>query len=154
MTDALSGDDHYAQASCTNAINGGGRYTGVTARMSSSEATYYSGEIERQSEVVNPYQVFKTVTGTRTSLGTGAGGGDSANNNTLKLEVNGSDLDLYGVDGTQLKVSLTDTSITGNLYAGIVGSHSGANRNQWNNFKAADLAPGGAPTRSSVVIVG
>jgi hypothetical protein len=72
----------------------------------------------------------------------------------LKLEVNGSDLDLYGNDGTELKVSLTDTAITGNLYAGIVGSHSGSNRNQWDNFKAADLPPGGGAAASRVVIVG
>ena len=154
MTDALSGDDHYAQVACTNQINGGGRYTGVTARMSSSAATYYSGEIERQSEVVNPYQIYKTVSGTRTSLGTSGATSDSANNNVLKLEVNGSSLVLYGVNGTQSKVSLTDTAITGNLYAGIVGSHSGANRNQWNNFEAADLSPGGGAAYIQVVIVG
>lgn len=140
MTDALSSDDHYTQAVCTNQINGGGRYCGVTSRMSSSAVTYYSGEFERQSEVVQPYQIFKTVTGTRTSLGTLGATGDSANNNLLKLEVNVSNLDLYGVDATELKITLIDTSITGNLFAGLIGQHTGGSRIQWDNFEAADLA--------------
>jgi hypothetical protein len=156
MTDALSGDDHYAQASCTNTVNGDGsaRHTSVAGRMSSTMATYYMGSVHRASDTADPYTIVKIVSGTYTELGSASGTGDSASNNILKLEVNGSDLDLYGNDGTELKVSVTDTSITGNLHAGISGSHTGSNRNQWNNFEAADLSPGGRSARSSVVIVG
>jgi hypothetical protein len=110
--------------------------------------------MHRASDTADPYTIVKIVSGTYTELGSTSGTGDSASNNILKLEVNGSDLDLYGNDGTELKVSVTDTSITGNLHAGISGSHTGSNRNQWNNFEAGDLSPGGGSARSSVVIVG
>lgn len=144
MTDALSGDDHYAQASCSNNVNGNGpaRHVSVAARMSSSAATYYMGSLHRASDTADPYTIVKIVSGAYTELGSVSGTGDSAINNTLKLEVNGSGLDLYGNDGTELKVSVTDTSITGNLYAGISGRHTGSNRNQWDDFEAADLAAG------------
>jgi hypothetical protein len=156
MTNALSSDDHYSEASCTNTVNGDGsaRHTSVAARMSSTAATYYMGSLHRASDTADPYTIVKIVSGTYTELGSITGTGDPASSNILKLEVNGSDLDLYGNDGTELKVSVTDTSITGNLYAGVSGSHTGSNRNQWNNFEAADLSPGGGSAHSRVVIVG
>jgi hypothetical protein len=151
MTDALSSDDHYAQANSFNGVNGGGggRFSGVTVRVSSSAATYYSGQEHRASETADPYTIWKVVAGTPTELGTLTGTGDNADN-LLRLEANGSALDLYGVDGTQLKISLTDTSITGNLHVGIAGDHTGTNRNIWDNFKGADLAA--APAAQIIVI--
>lgn len=145
MTDALSSDDHYAQAPGTNTANGGGfgRFTGVATRVSNSAATFYVGAFHRAAaDVADPYTISKFVAGTRTELGTvSPGDGDSPADNILKLSVNGSDLDLYAIDGTELQLSITDTAITGNLFTGISGAQTGANRNFWGTFEAADVTP-------------
>lgn len=145
MTDALSSANHYAQALCSNFVNGDGnptRTTGVCTRMSSSAVTYYSGALHRASDTADPYTINKSVTGTWTELATVSPGlGHNATDNTLHLEVDGSALELLAVDGTtDIGLTAIDTAITGNLYAGIVGDHTGANRNAWDNFEAADLA--------------
>lgn len=126
----LDSDDHYAEIEWLTAENSNS-LGAVTCRYSPSAATYYLGG-QRQSQS----RIDKVVTGSITSLATGSGGTPSK---TVKLEVDGSALELFFNDVSALNT--TDTSITGNLRAGIAGHTSSAHTGD--NFEAGDLAAGG-----------
>lgn len=137
----LSSDDHYAQAELTAGADSRG--CGVICRYSSSAATFYIGGARRNA--FDRFQLWKNVSGTNSEIG--ENNADTAwdgTASTFYLEVDGSDLELKQ-DGAS-RITLTDTSITGNLRCGIgnrLGVSAG-NTVTWDVFEAADLAAGAA----------
>jgi hypothetical protein len=141
---SLSGDDHYAQALLKQRS---GSYTvTVLARKAASPTMtfYYAG-----GNNSGDYRIGKLVSGTHTILAIPSGSPTWPW--TGKLEVNGSDLELF--DGGASKGTTTDTAITGNLQTGVGGA-TNFSACEWDDFEAADLSPGGGSARSRAVIVG
>lgn len=125
----LDTDDMYAQIAAY--ASGSGRM--VSVRYQSDANTCYTA-------LETPYDGFyirKVVAGARTNLSSNLDGPDV--NTVLRFEVDGSDLEVFL--GETSMGSTTDTSITGNLRAGVGGYGYGS----WikGPFEAGDL--GGAP---------
>jgi hypothetical protein len=133
----LSSSDHYAQSDAVSITGTNFEYVcGGAVRFNSSANTHYLC-MYGFSEVA--LIIFKKVAGTGTELGRTSI--TTAFPEPLKMEVNGSALKAYQ-SGTQ-RVSLTDTSITGNTRTGVsMFRQTGAST--FDNFQAADLAAGGA----------
>ena len=149
MTDDLSSADHSAQATVTIAVNG--THGGVSVRCSAAADTCYFGRGKTNGIDIIDYQIFKVVTGTETELVTVTGLTDIRSNNIMKLEVSGSDLELFAIDGATSRLTVSDTFITENFQGGLYGRANGTSRASWDDFEAADL--GAAPTASRVVII-
>lgn len=114
---SLATDNHYAQAVVTSmTISDSGvvvRYNnGATAALS----TFYLG---RYGTTSGQWQILKCIAGAFTVLATLTEAAPGVPY-TIKLEVNGSTLNLY--NGATLKVTTTDTDITGNLQVGARAS--------------------------------
>lgn len=109
---SLSSENHYGQATIT--ARGGG-YSGPIARkIASSTLTYYLCAVQATGN--DTIELYKRVTGTYTSLGTF--GVNTVAGDVLKVLCRGSTIQCYR-NNVQI-ISVTDTSITGNLQAGIV----------------------------------
>lgn len=136
----LSSSDHYAQVIVTQLGSvGENRQFGATCRFSAAAVTFYGCRAIRS---LDGYQVFKMVSGTLTGLG-------SIITITIalpqlaKIQADGSTLQAWYA-GVQTH-NFTDTSIAGNLRAGICGYNDvSAKGDSW---EAADvLVAGGQPT--------
>ena len=107
---------------------------GSTTRMSTDASPNHDGYWGCIDPDVDNIGLFKIVDGTRTSIGSFPAFIDSLPD-THRLSANGSTIENI-VNGSTLQ-SVTDTAITGNLYAGI-----GARRSfdTLDNFTASDIA--------------
>ena len=139
---ALSTDNHYAQASISGDSQTAGTFPGVMVRKDSSATrTLYYGRIICWTSTGNT--LGKIVSGTPTNLGSVSTSQHSANTDYLvRLEIDGDALSIK-IDSSPVD-SATDTSISGNLYAGIGGFIGNDRIGKWDNFEAGDLAAGAA----------
>lgn len=128
---ALSSADHYGQI--TVAVFGPNPIA-PTCRHSSVADTWYGA---LQWDGFSFYQLYKSVAGTLTALGSGYGLTSSAGL-VLKAEASGSAIKGYE-SGVQ-RLSVTDTAISGNLKCGMYSNHT---VNRVSAFQAADLGGGG-----------
>jgi len=114
---------------------------GVLLRFASASDTAYQWQVTKQSNgVVNEHAWAKWVAGTETyPLGT-ISAEDLAVGEVLRGEVNGSTLTGYK-NGVNLK-QITDTSITGNLRAGLRGIVTVSGAAQGDAFSFGDLSEG------------
>lgn len=126
----LSSADHYAQIERKDTTAGSSAYVGPCCRFSASASTYYLGIIRSLS---NP-GIYKRVAGSFTRLITGTA---EAAANTYKLSANGTTISQL-INGA-LDVSVTDSSIAGNLRTGL---QIGALNCIGDNFQAGDLSAG------------
>ena len=141
---SLSGEDHYAQALLKQ--RAGSYAVNVLARKDPSVTmTFYFGGGNSSGN----YRIGKLVSGAQTVLATPSGSPTWPW--TGKLEVNGSDLELF--DGGVSLGTATDTAITGNLQTGVGGT-TNFSACEWDDYEAADLSPGGGAAHNRVVIVG
>lgn len=136
----LSSADHYAQALFVSLVVG--RRMGVAARFSAATGTFYFGvtddEVDFDYWGISKFVTDPTPTETR-GMVTNTTGYAAPVNNTLKLTVKGSSLEFFQDEVS--KVTLTDSSITGNLRTGLFGRrNSGTGAIIFDNFVAADLA--------------
>jgi hypothetical protein len=135
---ALSSDGHYAEAEVVLANSSG---NGVTYRATNSATqTHYFAEIKSTNTVT----LFKSITGTLTQLDQQAI--TYAANKTVKGQATEGDSHSVWYDGV-LEITLSDTSITGAVYAGIRGFDVG---NTLDSFEGADLS---APTARRIIII-
>jgi len=133
----LSSSDHESQVDAANSTDTGSQFTqiGAGARFSPSAGTYYAVAIYKFG---NQYSIQKVVSNTQTVL-TQISQTISLPK-TYKIRCNGSSLKAYQDSVEQM--SVTDTSITGNLRCGINGfTLSGVG--VIDNFLASDLASSG-----------
>lgn len=131
----LSSSDHYAQVVVSPTGSGSSAtsasFYGPCARFDGSAATcYLTGNFS------DDQYISKIVSGTATNLTSAAH--TYANDETYKLECNGSTLTIY-VDGSPV-TNVTDTSIAGNTRCGL--ESFGVNATM-DDFEAADLAAAG-----------
>jgi hypothetical protein len=132
---ALSSDDHYSQA--TDMDSAGSSSPGLTVRMSSSAATYYMARINGGDHI----RLFKRVAGSYTQLRE-----ESSITITYPLdfyfEFDGSNWDVQ-VD-TVSESTGTDTSITGETFAGLWSESTGdpVDPVYYGAWEAADLSAG------------
>lgn len=129
----LASDDHYAQAACVK-DNPGSNEPGVLCRHAAAATTYYRG-ILRKDTGANSAILQKVVNGSITNLTLGTSSGFTLPW-TIRLEVDGSNLELFG-DGLS-QATGTDTEITGNTRTGIL-SIGNTDRVRLDDFEAGDL---------------
>ena len=145
----LSSDDHFAQAKMINVAAGFVTTHGCLIRKDSSATeTLYFGEY--LSAVTPLLRILKTIAGTVTVLG--SDGFSASENEVIKIQVDGSNLELF-IDGVS-KVTATDTAITGNLRTGMsFFNNNVAAKPGLDDFEAADLFdfPPNAPVITKVV---
>lgn len=129
----LDSDDHYSQIDFTGQGSSTNGYMGPAVRFAAAAETYY-GAYSRAGSSLRVLR--KVVAGTVTDLASSGGGGGPTRQ--LRLEVNGSDLEFY--DNGTLALSVTDTSIIGNLRAGVMAHATAGGSITGDNFRAGDLA--------------
>jgi len=106
--------DYYVEARLRRMGTGSAR-VGVAGRMSTSANTFY---FAHWSSVATGWQLFKTVAGTSTQLGsTSSAAFNVGDEHTVRLTMDGSTIAM-SVDGVEL-VSVTDTAITADGRAGV-----------------------------------
>lgn len=129
---ALSSADHYTQAKVTY---GWETYAGPCTRCASSVTGYFA--VNYTSATL---YLFKLVSGTETSLGSFAK--SVVEYDVVKLSSSGSSHTGYanGSAGTPI----TDTAISGNLYAGLTMYYGSSST--LDNFEASDGLSGGHPS--------
>lgn len=132
---SLSSDAHLSQCVATHS-GASSNKCGVAVRFSASATTYYKYQARPATATVQ-HEIIKVVTGTETSLFTQTGNAFSSGD-TIKCDVDSSNL-IRGLVNGVLRISGTDTSITGNLRTGIAGEENVADRIQWDDFLAEDL---------------
>lgn len=132
----LSSEDHYSQINVTALGNNVSAWAPLT-RFAAAATTFYSGETYRTEN--NSY-LLKTVANVRTLLA-GPQAVTPAAPQAWKLTSNGSSqaLSQAGTD----RVTVTDTSITGNVRCGIWLFYNGGTSSTIDDFEAADLGGGG-----------
>ncbi len=119
------------------------RSGGVGVRYENTgDGDYYLGRGRQTTSDL--FHIFKRVT-SFTELANGSG--TPADGETLKLTVDGSDLDL--LQDAVSRVMVTDTSITGHVRVGMrlgsdIGNGGGGNGAIADNFEAADVGAVGA----------
>jgi len=121
---ALSTDDMYAQALGKEAD----KESGVIIRNDNSTKTGY---VVLNGGTGVSHQLFSFENPTKTSLATSTGNGTDL---VFKVEANGSTIRTF-ISGAQ-EISVTNTAITGNLYAGVYANFAGQ---AVDDFEAADL---------------
>ena len=140
----LSSADHYAQVALTALEHlAANHYTvaGAASRFSASAETFYTMEVyDPGGEGSKARRMEKVVAGTETVI---AGPHDMSFSLpiTLKSQANGTAI--KGFIGAVEYYSITDSSISGNLRAGLFGflDDQGTNNGlKLDNFEAADLA--------------
>ena len=135
LDSALSSDDHYSKAAIAD-IAGGDRSIGCGARMTGdATVSYYLAVADGPSNG----ETWKWVAGSLSGIGTQ--GGTFASGDVIEIECDGSTIARKKNGSTQ--DSTTDTSLTGNLYAGLASVH-GSSGGELDDFEAADLSAGGA----------
>ena len=130
----LSTDAHYSQALC--ATGAGSSQVGVTTRFAAAAETFYLGLHTKFA--TNTYNIWKDVAGVFTLLAnvntTNPGEGPI----TDRMSSNGSTQQF--VSGDVVRLTVTDTAITGNLRCGIFCQED---ISTVDDFEAADLETGG-----------
>jgi len=136
---ALSGSDQATSAEIFDLVAGDD--VGPICRRNNTAVTFYSAFLSELPP--NEIQIHKIITGIQTALGSPITV-SFANGDSIKLEVIGSDLKSF-LNGV-LKNSITDTSITGNLFCGIYAAS--LNLVSLDNFSAQDIGvdSGGSST--------
>lgn len=132
----LSSDD---QASQNTLVSNGGDDASQAAalcRYHASAETHYSGWSGSVGTNTH-YWIYKFVTGTPTELFTDSDAGDPPASFTIKLTVNGSDLEVW-IDGVS-QLTGSDSSITGHTRGGI-GAYEPAGQVRLDDFSVTDLA--------------
>jgi lysophospholipase L1-like esterase len=128
--------DYYVEATLTWVSTVSLENIGVAGRMAAAANTLY---FARWSGSVNSWQLFKTVAGTSTQLGSNVADTFTSGTKVLRLSMVGSTISV-SVNGTQI-ISVTDTAITaagspgiraGNAQSTTTGIHV-------EDFKAAAL---------------
>lgn len=127
----LSTADHYSQI--TTLTCGIGQGCGPMVRFSSSAETYYTSWTDTSG-----ITVYKVIAGASTSIGSWANAWGTSPNVVIKFTANGSSI-TSNVSGTD-RVSVTDTSITGNTKPGCGIWQTPGTLDDWS---AADLAASG-----------
>lgn len=137
----LSDDDMDTQVTHISNLSGIGLYAGPTVRHSNSAATYYlfAGSDGYKT-------VYKRVAGTRTQLTAGSGTGVDDGDVAL-LSIVGSTL--TGKRNGTTCASITDTAISGNLYAGMAKAFYLNAYGLYDAWSATDNIPD-APTAPTV----
>jgi len=138
----LSSANQYAQAVCSIAVVSLTR-GGPAVRFAAAADTNYHYRARQQNPV---HALYKVEAGSATEMLTDNTNGFS-NDDTCRVEISGSTLTAKVNDIARL--TLTDTSITGNLRTGISSTAAGSNRFTWDNFQAADLV--GSRTRGTII---
>jgi len=123
----LAGDDHFVEATIRDTII---TNWGITARYA-DDSNFYLAQATSTS-----LTIFKNVSGF-TQIAT-TGSLTIAQGDVIKFECNNSALKVYenGVE----RVSVTDTSLTGQIRCGI---RSGSSLRLYDDWSAADLSAGG-----------
>jgi hypothetical protein len=136
-------DDQWAQATAVTLAE---TWTAVRVRNSSSAATYYSGGSGSGAFGNNNHRIWKTVTGTRTSLGSQAV--NLADGDVLYLEAQGTNVVLK-VNGATA-VSLSGESSIASGSAGLGGRTSSSSKPVFDDFTAGDFDAGGGGVSTTV----
>ena len=148
---ALSSDDHYSQNDVTNYADF--KWAGAITRFAAAANTGYV--YIRRNANGSSHTIEKIVAGVYTSLAATENDYPApATPFLIKLTSDSADLHT-AVQVSTTKVTVTDTSITGNVRAGMYAYHARVGLDQVNrdNFEAADLGVQ-AYTRSASVAVG
>lgn len=124
----LSSDDHYAQATVNNISYS---YRGPAVRFDNATTTYY---MARPYSTSRGIWMAKMINGIMTDLGFTVG--TTVNGALVYIEADGSTI--TATHDTYEKV-VTDTSITGNLYAGFGYVNNAGSGAYYDNFEAGDL---------------
>jgi hypothetical protein len=152
---SLSGADHYALADVTYEQLAGpedAELGGVAVRYQTADTTtetFYGGGGDPLSA---QDKIQEVTAGSHVNLATQSHTGLGNSTQTVKLEIDGSDLTLTVGLST---LNASDASITGNLRAGIFGFMRGAGapaNHKWDDFEAADLPAGGLAHSRGVII--
>lgn len=130
----LSSDDHYSQI--TNVTSDSSERGGLATRFSDAAETCYFGNYSSSFA-----KIYKVVSATATELSSAAG--TFTPPFLSRLETNGSSHALLR-DGLE-DTSVTDTSITANLRAGVGFNGSTGTTAELDDFEAGDLAVPAAP---------
>lgn len=136
----LNTADQYSQGGCTDP-GGTPQLLGPCVRFHAVDTTFYLGA-HRNSATDPTYRLLKAVNAVYTALGSVADTAPGTGEITDKMSSNGSTQEF--TSGGTVRITLTDTSITGNLRTGMfcqLANHT------IDNFEASDLnpAPGGYP---------
>ena len=129
----LNSADHTSQGLCDVELNTA-NFISVLTRFAAAATTYYAGQ--HRANATATYRLIKVVAGVFTSLGS-QDAGVPANPVTDIMSSNGSTQE-FTSDGV-VRITLTDSSITGNLRSGILLallSHT------IDNFNGSDLQQG------------
>ncbi|MDA0734367.1 MAG: hypothetical protein O2909_11910 [Chloroflexi bacterium] len=148
---ALSGADMYAQANSFNSVDSADRGCGGAVRYESGADTCYYHRGHRASGSIVTHELVERTAATDVAHSS-TGSYTDADGGVHRIEISGSDIELFYNGASRHTAS--DASITGNLYSGIGGRHTGINRLQWDNFEADILAAGGGIAFSQAVIIG
>lgn len=141
VTGETFSDDQYAQCVLRNPVN---NYAmAVAVRVHPSAITNYHVYFDSNELVLR-----KTVTGTNTTLAT-AGATTMNDGDVIRLEVVGSDLDVYLNGSGTPTLSATDTAITTGVpgLRGFDYSAPGSAQNRCDDFEAGNTSGSGSPAR-------
>lgn len=148
---ALAGDAHWAQATLVEltADNSGTTRCGPIARKdNSSTRTFYSFVGSMNNSLYIDYETRKRVGGTLTAIATDTT--DPVAGEVMRIYVDGSSISGY-VNGVLRVGPTTDTSITGNTYAGMAYSSNNPTTQSCilDDFSAQDIvaSSGNGPIR-------
>lgn len=139
---ALSTDNHECQFTVASGFNGGGTSIGISVRFAvGGDLTQYVLN-SQNTNVGSQYDLSKSgSTGTNTFTALGSGGSVATAGHVLLLRANGSTISAF-LNGSQI-ISVTDTSITGNVNAGLCGYFGFVGLPVADDWSAADFAGGG-----------
>ncbi|MEE9573508.1 MAG: hypothetical protein V3W20_10700 [Candidatus Neomarinimicrobiota bacterium] len=134
----LSSSDNYGQSDIrdnTSEQNGRPDTSATCRNSNTSGGNYYEANYNTESDAIDGYFLRKNVSGTITALDFGASGSGTK---TIRCSADGSIIKML-VDTVE-ELSITDTSISTGLYAGIFDFEG---RGYHNNFIGGDLVQGG-----------
>jgi hypothetical protein len=154
----LASDNHYAQGvtSLVSSADATDSMIGLIVRQRHQDTTRtHYGFRYRSGTSGERRELYRRVSGTLTSLVGPNVDAAYTTGDTLRIEINGSSLSgrIVGVGGTD---SVTDTNITGNLRAGVIGQRGTASATipKLDNFEAGDLTLELTPTVGAAVLAG
>ncbi len=137
---ALSSDDMYTEVELVE-FSGSILVAGIGTRINDGGdgGDYYFGRLFHHFSQADTWRIHKVINGTSSHISTELEESTTGVPFTLKLESDGSNHELF--KGAVSKVSVTDSSITGNNYGGLVGLDTFTGRVAgYDDFEAADLA--------------
>jgi hypothetical protein len=128
--------DYYVEALITFLPQAPNDAASVAGRISPTEATMYFG---RYNNAVGAWQLFKTIAGSSTQLGSNVPGDYLGGDHLVRLTMQGSNISL-SLDGAQL-ITANDTSITlpGSAGVRMPVAQSVTTGMQFNGIKAVAL---------------